>query len=81
MEVGKMPAQGKQLVKGPLLHGLPLIHNHNPIRMTNGAEAVRDNDHRAVTAENIESLLHQTLRLRVQRRGSLIQDHHPTPRQ
>lgn len=69
------PPRQKLLV--PSFFQNPAVVEHNdPVRMTHGGQAVRDENSRTVSGQFGHGLLNLLLRLRIQRRRGLIPDEH-----
>src|SRR5688572_5948640 len=60
-------------VRSPFHHAAALEHE-DLRRMLDGREPMRDDEHRATLEQAIDRLLDETLGLRVQRRGRLIEN-------
>src|SRR5438132_265908 len=64
----------EQGVVRPALHDAPLREHDDQIRVPHGREPVRDDEHGAVRHQAIDRLLHQALRLGVERARRLVEN-------
>src|SRR5439155_19957516 len=66
---------------GTALHDLTALHHEDLVRAANGREAVGDYERRAATPQRAEPVLDRRLALRVEARGSLVEDQDPRVRE
>ncbi len=59
---------------GALLDDLPMLHDEDSIGIDDGAEAVGDDETRAVFQQFLERLLNDELAIRINRGGGLVED-------
>ena len=68
------PAGAEQLVVRAPLHHPSRVEHHDLVRVAHGGQTVRDHQHGPLGHEPVDRLLHQPLRLGVQRAGGLVED-------
>jgi hypothetical protein len=72
MEPAVEPARAEQLLMTTPLDDAAGLENDNLIGMADGSEPVGDDQDRSVLHEPLDRLLHQPLRLGIQRAGGFI---------
>lgn len=75
-QLAKRPASIQQLVIGAGIHNLPRIQQHNPITVLDGGDPVGNRYQSSVAAQGFESLQEFSLGASVERRRSLVENHH-----
>ncbi len=75
-EAGIEPVLLDQLLVGAGRHHAAVIHDHDPVGLEHGRQAVRDDQRRPPAPQLLERLLNQPLALGVERAGRLVEKQH-----
>src|SRR5512144_1210092 len=74
MEAMIMASAREQRTMGPVLHHAAAVEHEDLIGMRDRRQPMRDDEHRSASEQSVDRLLDETLGLRVERGGRLIEN-------